>query len=129
VQQNISGRLTSEKRTKDRYTIRGYLSTAAKHGHNMMDALREALLRRSWIPPNPAPPDQDTPHTPPDEHMLAGHHPRTPAEFLPTEVLADGTWIAEIYKKSVHNWSRQFVAGSHGRPSASMTRVSRNCLP
>jgi transposase len=28
VQQNISGRLTSEKRTQDRYTIRGYLSTA-----------------------------------------------------------------------------------------------------
>ena len=26
VQQNISGRLTSEERTQDRYTIRGYLS-------------------------------------------------------------------------------------------------------
>ena len=32
IQQNISGRLTSEKRTQDRYTIRGFLSTAAKHG-------------------------------------------------------------------------------------------------
>jgi transposase len=55
VQQNISGRLTSEARTKDRYTIRGYLSTAAKHGHNMMDALRETILGRPWIPPDPAP--------------------------------------------------------------------------
>lgn len=55
VQQNISGRLTSEKRTQDRYRIRGYLSTAAKHGHNMIDALREAILGRPWIPPQPAP--------------------------------------------------------------------------
>ena len=55
VQQNISGRLTSEKRTEDRYRIRGYLSTAAKHGHNMMDALRETILGRPWIPPDPAP--------------------------------------------------------------------------
>ena len=33
-QQNISGRLTSEDRTRDRYTIRGYVSTAIKHGLN-----------------------------------------------------------------------------------------------
>ncbi len=32
IQQKISGRLTSEARTRDRYTILGYLSTAAKHG-------------------------------------------------------------------------------------------------
>jgi len=32
----VSGRLTSTDRTQDRYTIRGYLSTAAKHGHNML---------------------------------------------------------------------------------------------
>ncbi|HEX2808904.1 MAG TPA: IS66 family transposase, partial [Kineosporiaceae bacterium] len=44
VQQNISGRLTSEQRTKDRYTIRGYLSTAAKHGQNLMAVLRDALV-------------------------------------------------------------------------------------
>ena len=55
VQQNISGRLTSEDRTQDRYTIRGYLSTAAKHGQNMMTALREAFLGRPWIPPHPTP--------------------------------------------------------------------------
>jgi transposase len=54
TQQKISGRLTSEQRTKDRYRIRGYLSTAAKHGHNMIDALREAILGRPWIPPVPA---------------------------------------------------------------------------
>jgi transposase len=55
VQQNISGRLTSDKRTQDRYTIRGYLSTAAKHGQNVMAVLREALVGRPWIPPHPAP--------------------------------------------------------------------------
>jgi transposase len=55
VQQNVSGRLTSEARTKDRYRIRGYLSTAAKHGRNMMDTLRDAILGRPWIPPDPTP--------------------------------------------------------------------------
>jgi transposase len=55
IQQNISGRLTSEQRTTDRYRIRGYLSTAAKHGHNMMDALHQAILGQPWMPPAPAP--------------------------------------------------------------------------
>lgn len=55
IQQKISGRLTSEKRTADRYRIRGYLSTAAKHGRNMIDTLREAILGQPWIPPQPAP--------------------------------------------------------------------------
>jgi hypothetical protein len=55
TQQKISGRLTSEQRTKDRYRIRGYLSTAAKHGYNMIDALRDAVLGRPWIPPDPTP--------------------------------------------------------------------------
>jgi uncharacterized coiled-coil protein SlyX len=54
IQQKISGRLTSEQRTTDRYRIRGYLSTAAKHGRNMMDALHEAILGQPWIPPRPA---------------------------------------------------------------------------
>jgi transposase len=53
VQQNISRRLTSEDRTRDRYRIRGYLSTAAKHGQNMLNALHEALLGRPWMPPHP----------------------------------------------------------------------------
>ncbi|QIZ37967.1 IS66 family transposase [Saccharopolyspora sp. ASAGF58] len=55
VQQNISGRLTSEKRTKDRYRIRGYLSTASKHGRNMIEALREAIRGHPWMPPDPTP--------------------------------------------------------------------------
>ncbi|MCA1681760.1 MAG: IS66 family transposase [Actinobacteria bacterium] len=55
VQQNISGRLTSEDRTQDRYTIRGVLSTAAKHGLNTMTVLRDALLGRAWMPEPPAP--------------------------------------------------------------------------
>jgi transposase len=55
IQQKISGRLTSEQRTSDRYRIRGYLSTAAKHRRNMMDALHEAILGQPWMPPDPAP--------------------------------------------------------------------------
>ncbi len=33
TQQKISGRLRSQKATRDRYAIRGYASTATKHGH------------------------------------------------------------------------------------------------
>lgn len=55
IQQKISGRLTSQKQTEDRYRIRGYLSTAAKHDRNVMDALREAILGRPWMPPEPTP--------------------------------------------------------------------------
>jgi transposase len=53
IQQNISGRLTSEDRTRDRYTILGYLSTAAKHGLNQMTVLREAIIGRPWTPALP----------------------------------------------------------------------------
>jgi hypothetical protein len=55
VQQNTSGRLTSEQRTRDRYTIRGYVSTAAKHGLDKITALRDALTGRPWMPALPAP--------------------------------------------------------------------------
>ena len=55
VQQNTSGRLTSENRTRDRYTIRGYVSTAIKHGHDAITVLRDALTGNPWTPPLPAP--------------------------------------------------------------------------
>ena len=54
-QQNVSGRLTSEDRTRDRYTIRGYISTATKHGHNALAVLRDAMMGRPWMPALPAP--------------------------------------------------------------------------
>jgi hypothetical protein len=53
-QQNVSGRLTSEQRTRDRYTIRGFISTAIKHGLNPLTALRETLLGQPWMPDLPA---------------------------------------------------------------------------
>ncbi|MDQ2791994.1 MAG: IS66 family transposase [Actinomycetota bacterium] len=56
VQQNTSGRLTSEDRTRDRYTIRGYVSTAIKHGHDAITVLRDALTGHPWTPALPAPP-------------------------------------------------------------------------
>ncbi len=55
TQQKISGRLRSEKTTAHRYRIRGYTSTAAKHGADVLAAIRDALLGRPWTPPSPAP--------------------------------------------------------------------------
>jgi transposase len=54
TQQKISGRLRSEKATRDRYAIRGYASTAAKHGIAVFTAIRDALGGNPWMPPIPA---------------------------------------------------------------------------
>jgi hypothetical protein len=56
TQQKISGRLRSGETTRQRYAIRGYLSTAAKHGINVLAVLRDALAGRPWMPPIPDPP-------------------------------------------------------------------------
>ena len=53
TQQKISGRLRSEETTRDRYAIRGYGSTAVKHGHQVFTAIRDALDGNPWIPPIP----------------------------------------------------------------------------
>ena len=50
----ISGRLRSEQVTRYWYAIRGYLSTAAKHGTSIFTALRDALTGDPWMPPIPA---------------------------------------------------------------------------
>jgi transposase len=55
IQQKISGRLTSIARTQDRYTILGYVSTAAKHGLDKITVLRDALTGQPWMPALPAP--------------------------------------------------------------------------
>lgn len=51
TQQKISGRLTAEDVTIARLTIRGYISTAVKHGINALTALRSAINRNPWTPP------------------------------------------------------------------------------
>jgi hypothetical protein len=56
TQQKISGRLRSEQVTRNRYAIRGYISTAAKHGTSALTAIRDALAGNPWIPPIPDPP-------------------------------------------------------------------------
>jgi transposase len=56
TQQKISGRLRSENATRDRYAIRGYISTAAKHGTSILAAIRDALAGHPWMPPIPASP-------------------------------------------------------------------------
>jgi len=54
TQQKISGRLRSEQATRHRYAVRGYISTAAKHGISVITALRDALAGNPWMPPIPA---------------------------------------------------------------------------
>ncbi len=54
TQQKISGRLRSEQATRNRYAIRGYISTAAKHGISVFTVLRDALTGNPWMPPIPA---------------------------------------------------------------------------
>jgi transposase len=56
TQQKISGRLRSEQATRDRYAIRGYISTAAKHGAHVLTAIHNALAGNPWMPPIPDPP-------------------------------------------------------------------------
>jgi hypothetical protein len=51
IQQNISGRLTSEKATSNRLTIRSYASTTVKHGVDAMTAIRDAIAGSPWTPP------------------------------------------------------------------------------
>ena len=53
TQQKISGRLRSEKATRDRYAIRGYAATAAKYGHQVFTAIRDTLAGNPRIPPVP----------------------------------------------------------------------------
>ena len=54
TQQKISGRLRSEKTTRDRYAIRGYLDTARKHGQSVMDVIRDVFTGNPWMPALPA---------------------------------------------------------------------------
>ncbi len=51
TQQKISGRLRSEQVTRNRYAIRGYISTAG-----ILTALHDALAGNTWMPPIPDPP-------------------------------------------------------------------------
>src|SRR5436190_6912504 len=51
IQENISGRLTDTDRAKDRYLIRGALSTATKHAVNPLTVLRDAFTGTTWLPP------------------------------------------------------------------------------
>ena len=53
TQQKVSGLLRSEKAARDRYAVRGYASTAVKHGRDALTAIRDALAGDPWTPPLP----------------------------------------------------------------------------
>ncbi len=50
------GPARSERVTRDRYAIRGYISTVAKHGAHVLTAIHDALAGNPWMPPIPDPP-------------------------------------------------------------------------
>ena len=50
TQQKISGRLRSETAARDTYAIRGYASTAVKHGTDTLTAIRDAFAGNPWMP-------------------------------------------------------------------------------
>jgi transposase len=51
TQLKISGCHRSETTAKAWLRIRGYISTVAKHGQNILTALRDAITRNPWTPP------------------------------------------------------------------------------
>ena len=51
TQMKISGCHRSETTAKAWLRVRGYISTVAKHGDNILDALRDAITGRPWKPP------------------------------------------------------------------------------
>jgi len=57
TQQKTSGRLRSEKTTRDRYAIRGYASTAVKHRIAVLTAIRDALAGTPGYHPSQKPPE------------------------------------------------------------------------
>lgn len=54
TQLKISGCHRSETTAKAWLRIRGYISTVAKHGDNILNALRDAITGNPWTPPQPA---------------------------------------------------------------------------
>jgi transposase len=53
VQQKISGGWRTTTGAEDWLTVRGYLSTAAKHGHNLLTVLHDLITGHPWIPAVP----------------------------------------------------------------------------
>ena len=51
TQMKISGCHRSETTAKAWLRVRGYISTVAKHGDNILDALRDAITGKPWKPP------------------------------------------------------------------------------
>ena len=49
TQQKISGRPRSEQATSDRYPVRGYISTPAKHGAHVLAAIHDAFAGNPWM--------------------------------------------------------------------------------
>jgi transposase len=53
TQQKVSGGWRTTPGAADWLTVRGYLSTTAKHGHNTLTALRDLFTGHPWLPALP----------------------------------------------------------------------------
>jgi transposase len=53
TQQKISGRLRDPVTTRHRLDIAGYISTLRKHGVDILNALRSAIIGMPWMPSTP----------------------------------------------------------------------------
>jgi hypothetical protein len=51
TQQKISGRLTGDDVTQDRFDIRGYVDTARQHALGAYEVLRRLMTGDPWLPP------------------------------------------------------------------------------
>jgi len=54
LQQKISGCWRTLTGAAAFCAIRSYIATVAKHGHDILGALRDALTGHPWLPPAPA---------------------------------------------------------------------------
>ena len=55
IHDKISGTFRNNDHLEAFVTVRSYLQTAAKHGINLLDALRQLFTTGPWTPPQPAP--------------------------------------------------------------------------
>ena len=54
TQQKVSEAGSARRKpARDRYAVRGYASTAVKHGRDALTAIRDALAGNPWMPPAP----------------------------------------------------------------------------
>jgi transposase len=120
TQQKISGQLRSQTTTRHRHAVRGYASTAAKHGHQVFTAIRDALAGNPWIPPIPGQHLNRAPNPPPHSNPRITQTRTGPGDVnayvSACEALENGisvdhiTKILKVSRSSVFEWQKIYRA-------------------